>query len=103
MPYQSSCVVLWYPCPLTLGDEPLPGGVEHCACEIGVGYAELCISFDHLVDVERWKQSALGWQGCIQQPLQLAVQRHLPLSSLRLQLSELIGLDLDEPSQVPLA
>ena len=66
---QSSCVVLWYPCALTLGDKPLPCGVEHGAIESGVGCSEFRIGFNHLVHSERWQQPTYSWQGRIQQVL----------------------------------
>ena len=54
---------------------------------------EFGIGFDNPVYCQVWKQPALVWQGSIQQLLQLGMQWHLPLCCLRLQLSELIGLD----------
>ena len=63
MTHQGRCVVLWDPCPFTLGDEPLPCGVEHCASECGIGYAEFRIGLHYLVHGERWKQPASVWQG----------------------------------------
>ena len=91
------------PCPFTLGDEPLAGRVEHCASQVWIGYAEFRIGLHNLVHAERWKQPALAWQESIQELLEHAVQWHLPLCCLRLQLSMLVGLDPDEPSQVPFA
>ena len=47
MPDECRCVVLWYPCPLTLGDEPLPCGMEHRARELGIGVSEpVFLDFD---------------------------------------------------------
>ena len=103
MTYQSSRIVLWYPRPFTLGDEPLACGVEHCASQVWIGYAEFRIGLHHLVHTEGWKQPALLWQGCIQKVLQLSMKRYFPLCCLGFQLSDLIGLDPDEPSQVPSA
>ena len=36
MPYERGGEVLWHPCALTLGDEPLAGGVEYAALEVGI-------------------------------------------------------------------
>ena len=44
MPYQCRRVVLWYACPLTLGDEPLPRGVEHRALELRVEPSKLGVA-----------------------------------------------------------
>ena len=103
MTHQSSRVVLWDTSPFTLGDEPLACGVEHGALKCGIADAEFRIGLHYLVHGERWKQPALLWQGSIQKLLQLGVQWYFPLCRLELQLSDLIGLDLDEPSQVPFA
>ena len=103
MTNQSSCVVFWNPCPFTLGDEPLAGLVEHCASEVRIGYSKFRIGLHNLVHTECWKQPALSWQGCIEQLLKNLIQWHLPFCGLGLQLSERIGLDPDEPSQVSLA
>ena len=58
--------------------------------------AKFRIGLHHLVHGECWKQPACFWQGSIQLLLQLAVQWHLPLCCLGLQLSALIWLDADE-------
>ena len=44
--------VLRDPCALTLGDEPLAGGVEHHASELWVTPAQECVAFDHPVHAE---------------------------------------------------
>ena len=103
MPDQGRRVVLWCANPLTLGDELLACGVEHCARECGIGDAEFNISFDHLVHSQPWKQPSCSWQGCVEQLLQDLVERYFPFYCPGLQLSALIGLDLYEPSQVSLA
>ena len=91
MTNQGCRIVLWNPCPFTLGDEPLACGVEHGASQVWIGYAEFCIRLHYLVHGEGWKQPALLWQGSIQKLLQLGVQWDLPLCCLGLQLSISLG------------
>jgi len=84
MTNQSSCEMLWDACPFTLGDEPLPCRMEYSTSEVWIGYAEFRISLHNLVHGERWKQSALLWQGYVQELLQLCMKRYLPLCRLGL-------------------
>ena len=79
MTHQGCCVVLWDTSPFTLRDEPLAGGVEHSTSQVWIADAEFRIGLYHLVHVERWKQPALLWQGCIQELLQHGMKRYLPL------------------------
>ena len=103
MPHDTGSEVLRGARSLTLGDEPLAGAVEHRASELRELPPEEGIPLDHLVHGHRGEQPACGWQGGIQQVLQDAVQWHLPLGCLRLQLPDVIGRYPDEPSEVPLA
>ena len=103
MPYETCRVVLWDPSAFTLGDEPLSGRVEDRTMELWMPPPEFGIGFDNPVCCQVWKQPALLWQGCIQKVLQLSMKRYFPLCCLGLQLSVLVGLDPDEPSQVPFA
>ena len=102
MPNECCRVVLRYASPLTLGDEPLPCGMEHSARELGIGVSEPGVSLHNPVHCQMREQPTLPWQGCIQELLKLGVQRHLSSCCSGLQLPDGIGLDLYEPSQVSL-
>jgi len=52
VPHEACGEVLWNACALTLGDEPLAGGVEHRAAELRVTPAEVGIAFDHPIHAE---------------------------------------------------
>ena len=52
MPDETCGEVLGDACALTLGDEPLAGGVEHRAAELRVTPAQVRIAFDHPVHAE---------------------------------------------------
>ena len=45
-------------CALTLGDEPLAGGVEHRAMKLPVYGPEVGVALDHPIDAEGWKEPA---------------------------------------------
>ena len=49
MANQCRCIVLWNTGALTLGDEPLPCGMEHCASDCGIVDVEFGIGFDNPV------------------------------------------------------
>ena len=102
MAHEGGREVLWCPCTLALGDEPLAGAVEHRASEFWELPPEEGIPLDNLVHGHRGEQPACSWQGGIQQVLQDAVQWHLPLGCFRLQLPDVIGRYPDEPSEVTL-
>ena len=50
MPHKGGREVLRGTCALTLGDEPLAGGVEHGALEVRVELPELGIAFYHSIN-----------------------------------------------------
>ena len=52
VPHEACGEVLWDTCALTLGDEPLAGGVEHRAPELWVTAAQVSVSLYDLVDAE---------------------------------------------------
>ena len=83
-------------CALTLGDEPLAGGVEHGAFELCVACSEVGIALHDLVHGQTWEEPARLWQGGIQQLLQHPMQWHLPLSCLGLEQPHRIGPDADK-------
>ena len=49
MPYETCGLVLWDRSPFTLGDEPLPGRLEHSAIELWVTSYEPSLGFDYPV------------------------------------------------------
>ena len=50
MPHKGGGEVLGDACALTLGDEPLAGGVEHAALEVRVKPPKLGIAFYHSIN-----------------------------------------------------
>ena len=52
VPHETCGEVLWNACALTLGDEPLAGGVEHGATQFWVTPAQECVALDDLVHAE---------------------------------------------------
>ena len=50
MPHERCGEVFRNPCALTLGDEPLSGGVEHGAAELWMFSPELCVALHNPVD-----------------------------------------------------
>ena len=52
MPDEACGEVLWNTCALTLGDEPLAGGVEHGAAELRVTPAQVSVALYHPVHGE---------------------------------------------------
>ena len=100
MPHEGGCEVLRNPCALTLGDEPLAGGVEHGPMQLWVEVAQLCIPLHHPVHTEVGEQPARRWQCRVQKLLKDTLKRHLPLCGLRLQQPYSIGPDNDKPPQV---
>ena len=52
MPHEACSEVLWDASALTLGDEPLAGGVEHRAAELRVTPAQVRVALDDPVDTE---------------------------------------------------
>ena len=85
MPHQTCGEVLWDACALTLGDEPLAGGVEDGAMQLPVHGPEVGIALHDLVQAEVRERSARLRQSGIQQGLQQPMQWHLPLRCLGLQ------------------
>ena len=55
MTHEGGGKVLRDTCALTLGDEPLAGGVEHSAVEFRVSLPELCIALHNPVHAEVWE------------------------------------------------
>ena len=102
MSYEGGGEVLRRACALTLGDEPLAGGVEDAASELRMTAAQVGVALHHLIDSEIRKQPTSLRQSGIQQVLKDTMQRDLSLCSLGLQQTNLVGLDADKPSQVPL-
>ena len=90
------------PCALTLGDEPLAGGVEHGAHAALDGVCAGRHTASQPCPREVREQPTRPWQSGIQQLLKHPMQRHLPLSCLGLQQSHRIGPDADKPPQVAL-
>ena len=58
MPHECCGEVLGDPCALTLGDEPLAGGVEHGPVQLWMSLPELGIPLYNLVYGEVWEQPA---------------------------------------------
>ena len=58
MPHETCSEVLWDACALTLGDEPLAGGVEHRATELPVHGPEVGIALHDLVHGELREEPA---------------------------------------------
>ena len=58
MPHEACGEVLWDTCALTLGDEPLAGGVEHGAPELWVTPAQVGVALHHPVHSEVREQPA---------------------------------------------
>ena len=56
MPDETCGEVLRDACALTLGDEPLAGGVEHRAAELWVTPAQIGIALHNPVDGELWEE-----------------------------------------------
>ena len=79
MPHKCCGVVLWNPCALALGDEPLTGRVEHGAMQLRVEAAQVGIPLHHFIDSEIWEQPARCWQRGIQKLLKDPMQWHLSL------------------------
>ena len=52
MPDETCSEVLWDPCALTLGDEPLASAVEHRAAELWMTPAQVGVALDDLVHAE---------------------------------------------------
>ena len=52
VPDEAGGEVLWDTCALTLCDEPLAGGVEHCASELWMTSTEVGVAFDHPIHAE---------------------------------------------------
>ena len=52
MPDEACGEVLRDTCALTLGDEPLAGGVEDSASELRMTFAQVGVALDHPVDTE---------------------------------------------------
>ena len=70
MPHEACGEVLGNPCALTLGDEPLAGGVEHGAVQLWMTPAQVGIPLHNLVHAEVREQPARRWQSGIQQSAQ---------------------------------
>ena len=65
MPHETCSEVLWDARALTLGDEPLAGGVVHRASELRMTAAQVGVALDHAVHAvhaELQEQPARGWQ-----------------------------------------
>ena len=58
MPHEACGEVLGDPCALTLGDEPLAGGVEHRAAELRVTPAQGGVALHHPVHGELREEPA---------------------------------------------
>ena len=65
LPNKCCCEVLRNPRALTLGDEPLAGGMENGPMQLWVEAAELGIPFHDLVHCVSWEQPTSLWQGGI--------------------------------------
>ena len=102
MPNKTGGVVLRNPCALTLGDEPLAGGVEHGPLQLRMEATEVGIALHDTIHAEIREQPTRRWQSSIQQPFQHPMQWHFSLCSLGLQQANPVWPDTNKPPQVAL-